>query len=442
MEKKLEAAARLLEVMDTLREKCPWDREQTFHSLRNNTIEETFELVDAITDENMEGIKEELGDLLLHIVFYSKLGEEQGAFDFADVANAECDKLIYRHPHVYGDVHADAPEEVLRNWEALKLRKKARKSGILGGVPRSLPAMVKAFRVGEKAASAGFDWEKREDVWDKVREEVSEVETEIRSGAKKDLEAEFGDLFFALINACRLYGIDPENALERTNKKFIHRFNHIEQRCAEQGKMLGDTPLDELETYWQEAKVTEQQISDTMAYIKEVRGHTPEVGEGTFLAETAVLIGDVKIGKDSSIWYNTVLRGDVNTITVGDRTNIQDGTVIHTLYDGSPHPSQTHIGNDVSVGHNATIHGAIIEDNCLIGMGATILDNAVVATGCIIAANALVLSNSKLEPNSVYAGVPAKKVKEVTPEQREEIIRRIARDYHMYASWYGEPEQE
>ncbi len=173
-----------------------------------------------------------------------------------------------------------------------------------------------------------------------------------------------------------------------------------------------------------------------MAIIKSVRGHEPQVGEGTFLAETAVLIGDVTIGKDSSIWYGAVLRGDVNKITIGDRTNIQDGTVIHTLYDGSKNPSQTHIGSDVSVGHNATIHGAIIEDNCLIGMGATILDNAVVASGCIIAANALVLSNQKLEPNSVYAGVPAKKVKEVTPEQREEIIRRIARDYHMYASWY------
>ena len=175
-----------------------------------------------------------------------------------------------------------------------------------------------------------------------------------------------------------------------------------------------------------------------MAYVKSVRGRTPKVGEGTFVAETAVLIGDVTIGKDCSIWYNTVLRGDVNTITVGDRTNIQDGTVIHTLYDGSKHPSQTHIGSDVSIGHNATIHGAIIEDNCLIGMGATILDNAVVASGCIIAANALVLSNSKLEPNSVYAGVPAKKVKDVTPEQREQIIRRIAHDYHMYASWYSE----
>ncbi len=169
-----------------------------------------------------------------------------------------------------------------------------------------------------------------------------------------------------------------------------------------------------------------------------MRGHEPRVGEGTFLAETAVLIGDVTVGRDSSIWYGAVLRGDVNTITIGDRTNIQDGTVIHTLYDGSKHPSQTHIGNDVSVGHNATIHGAVIEDNCLIGMGATILDNAVVASGCIIAANALVLSGTKLEPNSVYAGVPARKVKEVTPEQRDEIIGRIARDYRMYASWYEE----
>lgn len=176
-----------------------------------------------------------------------------------------------------------------------------------------------------------------------------------------------------------------------------------------------------------------------MALIKEVRGHRPAVGENTFLAETAVLIGDVTVGRDCSIWYNAVLRGDVNTITIGDRTNIQDGTVIHTLYDGSKHPSQTHIGSDVSVGHNVTIHGATIEDNCLIGMGSTILDSAVVPSGCIIAANALVLSNARLEPNSVYAGVPARKVKEVTPEQRDEIIARIARDYRMYASWYEEP---
>ena len=175
-----------------------------------------------------------------------------------------------------------------------------------------------------------------------------------------------------------------------------------------------------------------------MAIIKEVRGHVPVVGEGTFLAETAVLIGDVTVGRDCSIWYGAVLRGDVNSIRIGDRTNIQDGAVVHTLYDGAPHPSQAHIGSDVSIGHNAIIHGAVIEDGCLIGMGATVLDNAVVASGCIVAASALVLSGAKLEPDSVYAGVPARKVKEITPEQREEIILRIARDYRMYASWYEE----
>lgn len=173
-----------------------------------------------------------------------------------------------------------------------------------------------------------------------------------------------------------------------------------------------------------------------MAYIKEVRGHTPSIGEGTFVADTAVIVGDVTIGHDSSIWFNAVLRGDVNTITIGDRTNIQDGAVIHTLYDGSPHPSQTHIGNDVSVGHNAIIHGGIIGDNCLIGMGAIILDNAEVPAGCIIAAGALVLSNAKLEPDSLYAGIPARKIRTVTPEQREQIIKRTAHDYRMYASWY------
>ena len=254
MENKLKATARVLEVMDTLREQCPWDREQTFASLRNNTIEEAFELTDAITDGDMEGIKEELGDVLLHIVFYSKMADEQGKFDFADVCNALCDKLIYRHPHVYGDVLADSPEEVKQNWEALKLRKKARKSGLLGGVPRSLPAMVKAFRIGEKAASAGFDWEKKEDVWQKVHEEIAEVEAEMRANDHEKLEGEIGDLFFSLINACRLYGIDPENALERTNKKFIKRFNHVEARATEKGAMVSELPLDELESYWQEAK--------------------------------------------------------------------------------------------------------------------------------------------------------------------------------------------
>ena len=253
-DKRLKATARLLEVMNTLRRECPWDREQTFDSLRSNTIEETYELADAITDHNMEGIKEELGDLLLHVVFYSKLGEEEGAFDFGDVADALCDKLIYRHPHVYGDIHANTPDQVKENWEALKLRKKNRRSGTLGGVPRSLPAMVKAYRMGEKAAGAGFDWEQKEDVWDKVREELGEVEAEMKLGSKTDLEGEFGDLLFALVNACRLYGVDPESALERTNKKFIQRFNYMEERAAAKGHTLHEMSLGAMEELWQEAK--------------------------------------------------------------------------------------------------------------------------------------------------------------------------------------------
>ena len=253
-DKRLKATARLLEVMNTLRRECPWDREQTFDSLRSNTIEETYELADAITDHNMEGIKEELGDLLLHVVFYSKLGEEEGAFDFGDVADALCDKLIYRHPHVYGDIHANTPDQVKENWEALKLRKKNRRSGTLGGVPRSLPAMVKAYRMGEKAAGAGFDWEQKEDVWDKVREELGAVEAEMKSGSKTDLEGEFGDLLFALVNACRLYGVDPESALERTNKKFIQRFNYMEERAAAKGHTLHEMSLGAMEELWQEAK--------------------------------------------------------------------------------------------------------------------------------------------------------------------------------------------
>ena len=253
-DKRLKATARLLEVMNTLRRECPWDREQTFDSLRSNTIEETYELADAITDHNMEGIKEELGDLLLHVVFYSKLGEEEGAFDFGDVADALCDKLIYRHPHVYGDIHANTPDQVKENWETLKLRKKTRRSGTLGGVPRSLPAMVKAYRMGEKAAGAGFDWEQKEDVWDKVREELGEVEAEMKSGSKTDLEGEFGDLLFALVNACRLYGVDPESALERTNKKFIQRFNYMEERAAAKGHTLHEMSLGAMEELWQEAK--------------------------------------------------------------------------------------------------------------------------------------------------------------------------------------------
>ena len=257
-DKRAAATLRLLKIMDELREKCPWDRKQTFETLRGNTIEETYELADAILDRNMEGIREELGDLMLHIVFYSKLGAEAGAFDYADMVDGLCDKLIYRHPHVYGDIHADTPDDVKRNWEALKLRKKNRRSGTLGGVPVSLPAMVKALRIGEKAAGAGFDWERREDVWAKVREETAEVETEMRRGDHEAMEGEFGDLFFALVNACRLYGVDPEAALERTNRKFIRRFTAMEEAAAGQGRMLSDLTPDEQEALWQKAKQEER----------------------------------------------------------------------------------------------------------------------------------------------------------------------------------------
>ena len=261
-EKQLSALERVLEIMDRLRKECPWDREQTFSSLRNNTIEETFELTEAITTGDMEGIKEELGDLLLHIVFYSKMGSEEGKFDIGDVCNALCDKLIYRHPHVFGDVEADGAEQVIHNWELLKIKEKAKKArkaeqGVLSGVPRSLPAMVKAFRVGEKAASAGFDWEHKEDVWAKVKEEVAEVEEAILSGNSKDMEGEIGDLFFALINMSRLYGIDPENALERTNLKFIERFHHIERQSALIGRRMADMSLAEMDALWDEAKKKE-----------------------------------------------------------------------------------------------------------------------------------------------------------------------------------------
>ncbi len=258
MDRKLDSFGRLLDVMDRLRSECPWDREQTFDSLRSNTIEETFELTDAIAEGDMEHIKEELGDVLLHIVFYAKMASEQGAFDMGDVIDALCDKLIYRHPHVFGDTQVEGAKEVIRNWERLKLAQKSkqeRKEGILGGVPRSLPAMVKALRIGEKAAGAGFDWERREDVWDKVSEELSEVKETLQNDDLAHRQEEFGDLFFALINAARLYDIDPETALERTNKKFIRRFRHIESRAREQGKQLSDMPLAEMEEYWQEAKI-------------------------------------------------------------------------------------------------------------------------------------------------------------------------------------------
>ena len=252
---KLKATARLLEIMDTLREQCPWDRKQTFETLRNNTIEETYELADAILNKDLDGIKEEAGDLLLHVVFYAKLGEEAGAFDYADVVNALCDKLVYRHPHIYGEVHADTPEEVKANWEALKLRKKNRRSGTLGGVPVSLPALVKAYRIGEKAAATGFDWEKKEDVWAKVKEETAECE-EILPVPEEDphVTEELGDLLFSVVNLCRKKGIDPETAMAGANRKFERRFNEMERLLAKDGLSLEEASLDAMEERWQQAK--------------------------------------------------------------------------------------------------------------------------------------------------------------------------------------------
>lgn len=258
-DKRLEAFTRLLDVMDELREKCPWDREQTMESLRNNTIEETYELVDAITDGNLDEVRKELGDLMLHIVFYSKIGQEKGAFTITDVLNGICDKLIYRHPHVFGEVSAETSKEVKTNWEQLKLNERKNKTGVLSGVPRTLPAMVKAYRIGDKAASAGFDWQQREDVWDKVKEEVAEIEAEMKIGSKQELQDEFGDLFFALINAARLYKVDPELALERCNKKFIRRFNHIEQSASDSNIPLSEMSLAQMEELWNEAKYKEKE---------------------------------------------------------------------------------------------------------------------------------------------------------------------------------------
>ena len=252
-EAKLEAFGRLLDIMDTLREECPWDRKQTLETLRHLTIEETYELADAIEGNDLQEIKKELGDLMLHMVFYSKIGSEKGAFDVADVLNAVCEKLIHRHPHIYGDVEANTEEEVKANWEAIKLKEKGT-SSVLQGVPRGLPALVKAIRIGDKARGAGFDWDKPEDVWGKIKEELAEFEESQLSQNQKDIEGEFGDLLFSLINFARLSEIDPELALERTNKKFIFRFSYMEQKAKESGKSLSIMSLDEMEELWVEAK--------------------------------------------------------------------------------------------------------------------------------------------------------------------------------------------
>jgi len=248
----LEALDQLLTIMDDLRVKCPWDKEQTMQSLRHLTIEETYELGDAILDENMSEIKNELGDLLIHILFYSKIGSETGDFDIADVANAIAKKLINRHPHIYGDIEVQDAEEVKQNWEAIKL--KEGKKSVLEGVPMSLPALVKSNRIQEKVSGVGFDWEHPEQVFQKVSEELGELQVEIKSGDPRKIEAEFGDVLFSLVNYARFLNIDPENALERTNKKFIKRFQHLEKKAHELGKKLNDMSLDEMDVFWEEAK--------------------------------------------------------------------------------------------------------------------------------------------------------------------------------------------
>ena len=255
VEAKLDAFKRLLNIMDDLRNQCPWDKKQTIHTLRNLTIEETYELADSITASDWQGIKEELGDVLLHMIFYSKIGEEQEQFSIADVLNAQCEKLIHRHPHIYGDVKVKDEEEVKKNWEQLKL--KEGKTSVLQGVPQGLPAMIKAFRIQEKAAQVKFEWENTQQVWNKVEEEMMELKEVFTTPDydKLRLEDEFGDLMFSMINLSRFIHVDPENALERTNKKFIHRFQYIEAKAKEQNRSLKEMTLEEMDALWNEAKL-------------------------------------------------------------------------------------------------------------------------------------------------------------------------------------------
>jgi XTP/dITP diphosphohydrolase len=249
--------------MDELREKCPWDREQTYESLRKLTIEEVYELGDAILRNDLKEIKKELGDVLLHIVFYAKIGAESNSFDIGDVINNLSDKLIYRHPHVFGNTEVINSREVEENWEALKLKEKGRGKRVLEGVPDSLPALVKANRIQEKARGVGFDWEHKEQVWDKVKEELAEFEHEIRANDQKKMEQEMGDLMFSLVNVARLYDIDPESALERTNMKFIRRFNYLEDQTLLKGRSLHSMSLEEMDVYWDEAKRRERDGNET-----------------------------------------------------------------------------------------------------------------------------------------------------------------------------------
>jgi MazG family protein len=252
------AFEKLLNIMDELREKCPWDREQTLESIRPLTIEETYELSEGILDNDLELIKKELGDILLHIVFYAKIGSEKKAFDITDVINGLCDKLIYRHPHVFGEVKVKDTNEVLENWEQLKTKEKDGNKTILSGVPKVLPALIKANRIQEKVKAVGFDWEVRSQIWEKVEEEMNELKAEISAHNQDKMEAEFGDLFFSLVNAARLYNIEPETALERTNRKFMKRFGYLEEKTIKQGRSLKDMSLDEMNVIWEEAKMRDE----------------------------------------------------------------------------------------------------------------------------------------------------------------------------------------
>lgn len=258
MEEKLAEFERLLGIMTELRQKCPWDKEQTFESLRSNSIEEVYELADAITVGDKTSIRKELGDMLLHIVFYAQMGSETNDFDIYDVCKSLNEKLIYRHPHVFGETEANNAKQVEQNWEQLKLKEKDGNKSVLSGVPSALPALIKAHRIQDKARSVGFDWEKREQVWDKVQEEMGELKTEIDALDQDKMEAEFGDLLFSIVNAGRLYGIDPENALERTNRKFISRFNYLESQTITKGKDLKKMSLAEMDEIWDEAKRLER----------------------------------------------------------------------------------------------------------------------------------------------------------------------------------------
>ena len=257
-EEKMVAFGRLIDVLDNLRQKCPWDKKQTFESLRPNTIEETYELCDALAKQDMKNICKELGDVLEHVIFYSVLGSETGNFDIADVCNQEADKLIFRHPHIYGEQKANSEEEVLQTWEQIKLKEKDGNKTVLSGVPDALPSLIKAYRIQDKAHNVGFDWENKDDVWTKVREELEELEAELKTGNRKTSTQELGDFLFSVINAARLYHLNPDNALENTNQKFIRRFNYIEAHSIKQGRPFTDMSLSEMDALWKEAKNKEQ----------------------------------------------------------------------------------------------------------------------------------------------------------------------------------------